>query len=240
MFKVVTMAKRRVLITGAAGNIGTKLSSAFGGMYDLILLDRKKIDASAVICADLSKYDKNWVKYLDDVSVVIHLAANPNERARWQELIRDNIDSVLNVCHACIKNKVARLIFASSCHTMGGYRDKNVDLITADMKPLPDCDYGVSKLLGERICQSFSDEYPLSVICLRIGWVPQGDRTPSKETSPWLRSLWISNRDLAQVFEKSIEAKNIRLQILYAMSDNEGMNWDLETTMKTLGYKPRD
>jgi len=234
------MAKKRVLITGATGNIGTKLSSAFADNYDLILLDRKKIDVPKAICADLSNYDKNWAKYFENVSAVIHLAANPNQRAPWQELIRDNIDSVLNVCHACVKNKVARLIFASSCHTMGGYRDNNVDLITADMEPLPDYDYGVSKLIGERICQSFSDQYPLSVICLRIGWVPRGDRKPSQETSAWLRSLWLSNRDLVQVFQKSIEAKSLKFKILYAMSNNQGMNWDLETTMKTVGYKPRD
>ena len=233
------MAKRRVLITGAAGNIGTKLSSAFVDNYDLMLLDRKKIDVPTAICADLSNYDKNWAKYFENVSAVIHLAGNPNERAGWQELIRDNIDSVLNVCHACGKKKVARLIFASSCHTMGAYRDKNVDLITADMEPLPDCDYGVSKLIGERICKSFSDQYPLSVICLRIGWVPRGDRRPGIDTNAWLRSLWLSNRDLVQVFQKSIEAKNIKFKILYAMSNNQGMNWDLETTMKTVSYKPQ-
>lgn len=234
------MPKKRILITGAAGNIGTKLSSAFAAKYDLILLDRKKIDVPTAICADLSTYDKNWATYFEHISAVIHLAANPNERARWQELIRDNIDSVLNVCHACVKNKVARLIFASSCHTMGGYRHKNVDLITPDMEPLPDCDYGVSKVIGERICNSFSELYPLSVICLRIGWVPREDKRPSKETSPWLRSLWLSNRDLVQVFQKSIEAKRLEFKILYAMSNNKGMNWDLDTTMKTLNYQPRD
>ena len=123
---------------------------------------------------------------------------------------------------------------------MGGYRDKNIDLITADMEPLPDCDYGASKLIGERICKSYSERYSLSVICLRIGWVPRQDKIPSIETSPWLRSLWLSNRDLVQVFEKSIESKTIKFEILYAMSDNKGMNWDLDTTVDTLDYKPQD
>ncbi|MBW1716666.1 MAG: NAD(P)-dependent oxidoreductase [Deltaproteobacteria bacterium] len=234
------MAKKQVLITGAAGNIGAKLGNAFVGKYDLIPLDRKKIDVPKAICADLSAYDKNWARYFENLSAVIHLAANPYEGAPWKALIGDNIDSVLNVCHACVKKKVNCLIFASSCHTMGGYKDKNVDLITTDIDPLPDCDYGVSKLIGERICESFSDKYPLSVICLRIGWVPRGDRRPGIDTSAWLRSLWLSNRDLVQVFEKSIEEKNMKFKILYAMSNNKGMNWDLETTMKTLSYKPRD
>jgi len=234
------MKKRRVLITGAEGKIGTKLRNAFKDKYDLILLDRKRLDAANAVCADLANYDEDWVKRFENVSMVIHLAANPHEGARWPELIRNNIDSVLNVCQACEKKDVERLIFASSCHTMGGYKDKTVDLITTDMEPLPDCDYGASKLIGERICKGFSDKYPLSVICLRIGWVPRGHKRPGEETDPWLRGLWLSNRDLVQLFERSIEAKNIKFTILYAMSNNKRMNWDLQTTIKKLNYKPRD
>jgi len=234
------MKKRRVLITGAAGNIGTKLRKAFKDKYDLILLDKKRVDAPNSICADLRDYDAKWVQHFEQVSTVIHLGANPHMDASWEKLIPDNIDSVLNVCQACVEKKVERLIFASSCHTMGGYKDKNVDLTTVDMEPLPDCDYGISKLIGERICKSYSGRYPLSAICLRIGWVLRGDKRPGMKTDPWLRSLWLSNRDLVQVFEKSIEAKNIKFEILYAMSNNKGMNWDLHTTMKILNYKPRD
>jgi len=141
------MGKRKVLITGAAGNIGIKLSNAFKDKYDLILLDKNRIDAANTICADLRDYDSNWVQYFANVSRVIHLAGNPYTDARWRELIPDNIDSVLNVCQACVEKKVERLILSSSCHTMGGYKDKDIDLITADMEPLPDSDYGISKLI---------------------------------------------------------------------------------------------
>jgi len=237
---VIKIGKRRVLITGAAGNIGTKLGNAFKDKYHLMLLDKERIDAENAVCADLRNYDSSWVQHFANVSRVIHLAANPHEDASWRELISDNIDSVLNVCQACAEKKVERLIFASSCHTMGGYKGKNVDLITADMEPVPDCDYGISKLIGERICKSYSDRYPLSVICLRIGWVLRGGKRPSMETDPWLRGLWLSNNDLIQVVAKSIEAKYIKFEILYAISNNKGMNWDLYTTMKTLNYKPQD
>lgn len=234
------MAKKRVLITGAAGNIGSKLRNGLSDKYDLILLDKKTIYNTNAICDDLANYDGNLAKHFENVSTVIHLAANPNEGAHWRELIPDNIDSVLNVCRACVEKKVDRLIFASSCHTMGGYRDRDIDLITADMEPLPDCDYGVSKLIGERICKSFGDKYSLSVICLRIGWVPRGDIRPGLEMDPWLRNLWLSNRDLIEIFKGSIEVKNVKCVILYAMSNNEGMIWDLHTTMETLNYKPLD
>jgi len=85
-----------------------------------------------------------------------------------------------------------------------------------------------------------TDRYSLSVICLRIGWVPRGDKKPGKEIDPWLRSLWLSKRDLIQVVTKSIEAKNIRFKTLYAMSNNKPMKWDLLTTLRTLNYKPKD
>jgi len=232
--------KRRVLITGAAGNIGSKLIDAFEQKYDLVLLDKRRLGRGDFVHADFRHYDYRWVRHFERVSTVLHLAANSDENATWEYLIPDNIESVLNVCHACIQKKVGRLIFASSCHTMGGYRNKNLDLITVDMKPLPDCDYGVSKLIGESICKSFSEKYPLSVICLRIGWVPLEKGIPNVEENIWLKSLWLSTRDLIQVFFRAVESKGIRFKILYAMSKNRGMNWDLSATMRTLNYTPQD
>ena len=114
------MGKRRILITGAAGNIGTKLRNAFKDKYDLILLDKKQGGIEGIIWADLKDYDGDWNKHFKNVSTVIHLAGNPCIDAYWEELVPDNIDSVLNVCQACVEEKVGRLIFASSCHTIGG------------------------------------------------------------------------------------------------------------------------
>jgi uronate dehydrogenase len=131
------LTKKRILITGAAGNIGSKLRKAFGNRYDLVLIDKRTNGDDTIVCADLSRYENRWASRFTDVSAVIHLAGNPDEKAAWDELFADNIDAVLNVCHACVGNKVERLIFASSCHTMGGYFDSKVSRITGDMKPLP-------------------------------------------------------------------------------------------------------
>lgn len=232
--------KRRVLITGAAGNIGRKLIRGLERKYDLVLLDKKKLDDDRFLCCDLSHYDEHWIKHFEKVSTVVHLAANPRTDASWEQLIPDNIDSVINVCEACVDGGVERLIFVSSCHTMMGYVDRNIDLITAQMDPLPDSDYGISKLIGERICKSYSEKHPLSVLCLRIGWVPRETKKPHRANNPWLDSLWLSTPDLIQVFEKSIEIKGVEFEVLYAMSGNKPMKWDLDTTMKTLKYEPKD
>jgi len=234
------LRERRIVITGAAGNIGSKLRYAFKDKFDLVLLDRKENRDENIEFADFSQYDGNWTKHFSNVSTVLHLAGNPNQDAKWEELFSDNIDGVLNICHACAERKVERLVFASSCHTMGGYMNTDINLITADMKPLPDCSYGISKVIGERICKSFSERYSLSVICLRIGWVPHGDKRPNSKLDRWRKSLWLSNRDLSQIFERSILVKGIKFKILYAMSNNKEMVWDLKTSIKTLNYKPQD
>jgi len=231
---------RIVVITGAAGNIGSKLSYAFKDKFDLILLDKKENKDKNIGYADFSKYDINWADHFSNVSTVIHLAGNAHEDAKWEELYSDNISAVLNVCHVCLERGVKRLVFASSCHPMRGYMNTDIKLITADMKPLPDCSYGVSKVIGEIICKSFSERYSLSVICLRIGWVPHGDKRPNSKSGQWLRSLWLSNRDLSQIFERSILVKGIKFKILYAMSNNKEMIWDLKTSIKTLNYKPQN
>lgn len=234
------MKERRIVITGAAGNIGRKLSHAFKDKFGLILLDRKENKDENIGYADFSKYDIDWINHFSNVSTVLHLAGNPHEDAKWEDLFSDNIDAVLNICHVCVERRVERLVFASSCHTMGGYMNTGINLITADMKPLPDCSYGVSKVIGERICKSFSERYSLSVICLRMGWVPHGDERPNNRSDRWRRSLWLSNRDLSQIFESSILVEGIKFKILYAMSNNREMVWDLKTSIRTLNYKPQD
>lgn len=232
--------KKRILITGAAGNIGSKLINGFEDKYDLVLLDKKNLHDERFFCCDLSHYDQGWIKCFEKVSTVIHLAATPRADATWEQLIPENVDSVLNVCEACKDKKIDRLIFASSCHTMKGYLKKRVDLVTADMTPLPIDDYGVSKLIGERICKSYSEKHSLSVICLRVGWVPIEGEKPSRVRNPWLESLWLSTPDLIQVFERAIEVEEIKFEVLYAMSENRPVKWDLDNTTKVLKYMPKD
>ena len=234
------MGKRKVLVTGAAGNIGSRVTQTLSERYELVLLDRDPRDRPGVVQADLRGYDPRWVRHFDQVDTVIHLAANPHTDARWEELIPDNIDSLLHVCGACVKKKVRRLVFASSCQTMEGYRKKGMDKITAKMEPLPANDYGISKVIGEKICRHHSDRFSLSAICLRIGWVPRHGLTKKEAVLSWKRGKWLSDRDLAQVLTRAVEAEEIRFGIFFAVSDNRGMPWDLAPARKVLGYRPRD
>lgn len=235
---------RTVLITGAAGTIGRKLRAAWGGVYDLILVDqRADPDDPDLIAADLSVPDPDWVDLFDEADAVIHLAANPSATATWPELEGPNLDALFNVFQASALAGVERLIFASSNHAMGDYRrDGSEHPITVDLPPKPDGPYGGAKLMGERLGLSLSRFFDLAFIGLRIGWVQGGENRPETMPDDWSKALWLSDRDLVQLMTRAVEADlgDHRFVVVNGTSRNRGTRWDLTGAAEILGYEPED
>ncbi len=234
---------RVVLITGACGNIGRKLRDAWADVYDLVLIDRAAgPDDPDVIEADLGRWDDDWMTHFHDVDTVVHLAADPNEFATWEELERPNLDALFNVFHAAALAGVERLIFASSNHAMGGYRELGDMPITVDLPPRPDGPYGATKLMGERLGLSLARAFDLSFVALRIGWVQPGENRPETLPDDWARAMWLSNADLVRLFECAVEADlgDRAGVVVNGMSNNRGTRWDLAATAELIGYRPED
>lgn len=234
---------RTVLITGACGNIGRKLRAAWEDIYDLILLDiAAEEDDPDVYKADLSVLDEEWITHFHGVDTVVHLAANPDEFATWDELIKPNLDTLSNVFHAAALAGVDRVVFASSNHVMGGYKDLDEDLITVDLPPLPDGPYGALKLVGERMGQSLALAFDLTFIALRLGWVQHGKNRPETLPDDWCKKMWLSNADLVQLFDAAVEAEieDRAFLVVNGVSRNHGTRWDLSDAAEVLGYLPED
>ena len=236
-------APRTILITGACGNIGRKLRAAWGNEYDLVLIDKSAPPGDdEVIVADLSEWDESWVSHFDDVDTVIHLAGNPNEFSSWDELVKPNIDAMANVFNAAAYGGVERVIFASSNHAMGGYRNLGEMPITVELAPRPDGPYGGLKLVGERMGRSLASAFDLTFIALRIGWNQHGENLPETLPDNWARLMWLSNDDLVDLFESAVEADlgERNFLVVNGMSNNQGMRWDLTETSEWLGFEPSD
>jgi NAD+ dependent glucose-6-phosphate dehydrogenase len=232
---------RTVLITGACGNIGRKLRAAWEDEYDLVLIDVAiGPDDHDVIMADLAEWDPAWVEQFEGVDTVIHLAANPDEFAPWEELERPNLDAACNVFQAAILGGVTRLVFASSNHTMGGYRDLGDMPITVHLPPRPDSPYGATKLMAERMARALSDAYQMSFVALRLGWIQAGANRPETLPDEWARAMWLSNGDLVRLFTQAVEVDlgDEMFVVVNGMSNNRGMRWDLSEAMGSLGYEP--
>jgi nucleoside-diphosphate-sugar epimerase len=234
---------RTILITGASGNIGRKLRAAWEDVYDLVLIDvAASPDDPDVVAADLSEYDEEWMNLFHGVDTVVHLAATPNEYSKWEELIGPNMDAASNVFHAAALAGVERIIFASSNHAMGGYRNLGDIAITVDLPPRPANPYGAAKLMTERLGKSLSGVFDLTFVALRLGWVQSGANLPETLPDEWNKELWLSNGDLIRLFDRAVEADlgDRSFVVVNGMSKNHGTRWDLMDSFDAIGYAPKD
>lgn len=245
----------RVLITGAAGNLGSKLRRHLQDRCELILLDNNAMDP-AILGVDLSRWEERWVNHFKGVEVVVHLAGNPVANAVWPDLVGPNIDAMLNVYEAAAREGVRRFVFASSNHVMGGYQAESLLRITPQLPPRPGLRYtsgGVSKdstayaatkLFGERVGKHYAETRGMEVIALRIGWVWRGDNTPAGlplDRGEWFRKMWLSDRDYLHLMECCLCTPLVQpFLIVNGMSGNTEMAWDLSDTIRVLGYEPKD
>ena len=157
--------------------------------------------------ADLAILDEDWITHFHGVDTVVHLAANGDESAPWEELIGPNLDALANVFHAAALAGVERVIFASSNHVMGDYRHLGDGPITVDMTPMPDGPYAVTKLVGERLGRSLARAFDLTFIAIRLGWIQEGKNRPETLPHDWDRQMWLSNADLISLFDCAVEAE---------------------------------
>ncbi len=247
----------KVLITGAAGNIGTKVRQSLAGRYALKLLDRDARGDAEILEVDLSKWCSKLADAFQDIDVVVHLAGNSDDTESWGNLIDTNLDATINTFIAAARSNVPRLIFASSNHVMGGYKQWGQMIrLTSKVPPIPGTQYSVddeeidstpyaaTKLFGERLGKCFAESSGMQVVAIRIGWVQTGENQPDMmppEYDQWFKAMWISNRDLCQLIEKCLTVElSDKLTIINGMSNNSPMVWDLDEAKKTVDYAPED
>ena len=235
--------RRRVLITGAGGNIGSRFAKYARERYDLRLMVQHEGQATSelracgeVVAGDL--LDLARMKDLcRDIDTVVHLAADPDPSATWSRLLPTNI---VGTYHTFVAAKAAgcrRLIFASSIHAVSGY-PPDVQIHTHDPVNPGDL-YGVSKCFGEALGRYMAEQEGLSAIVLRIGAYagPEAVRT---DGSIGALDAWISRRDLHHLIERCIEVEHLPFAILHAVSNNRYKRLDISDARRLVGYAPQD
>jgi nucleoside-diphosphate-sugar epimerase len=236
--------KKMILLTGAAGRIGTSFRNHAADRYEFRLVDRdlEKLGdpgeheavqadlADLAVCQELCK----------GIHTVVHLAADPSARADFYEsLLDNNIKSTYNIFRAAKDQGCQRVIFASSVHAVNAYPlDTQVH---PDMPVRPGDMYGVTKVFGEATGRYFADVEGLSNISIRIG-AYGGNRTNWENAEVDARTLctFVSARDLDHLIERCIETPDVQFAIVQAVSDNRFKRLDISTTRETVGYAPQD
>jgi uronate dehydrogenase len=224
---------KTILITGAAGDVGTHLRRELAGKYHLRLSDIKPVKALAAgeksAPGDVAKMS-DMLRVTKGVDAIVHLGGFSVE-GPWDVILRANIVGCYNLFEAARRNGVRRVLFASSNHATGFYRrDEKID---HRVYPKPDSRYGVSKVFGEQLGNLYANKYGMEVLCVRIGNVTVAP--PDKRRL----SNWISPPDLARLVAVGIDHPDIRFEIVYGVSGNTRSWYDNSNALR-LGYRPQD
>ena len=224
----------RLLLTGAAGNLGKELRPRLKAYCKVLRLSHRKDfgpagDGEEIVLASLE--DKAQMNaLLKDVDAVVHMGGVSTEQA-WEPILAGNVVGMVNLYEAARKNKVKRIVFASSNHVTGFYRQ---DQVISPKDPVrPDGFYGLSKAFGENLAQLYWDRHGLETVSLRIG---------SSFTEPKDRRMlatWMSYDDTERLVVAALTAPIVGHSIIYGMSDNNTVWWD-NTPAGHIGYRPQD
>ncbi|WP_046242641.1 NAD-dependent epimerase/dehydratase family protein [Hymenobacter terrenus] len=235
-----TSKKRQILVTGAAGRVGTAFYQAAGADYDLYLADKEtsKLHGLPHQLIELDTTDpKACLCACQGMDTVLHLAANPNPEANFESLLAVNILGTHNVFQAAKAAHCRRVVFASSAQAVEGYP---LDVqVTPHMLPQPKNLYGVSKCFGESLASYFAYQEGLPIIAVRIACFEEF--MAGKAETARDMSAYISRRDLVQLLVRCIEAPLATpFAIVHGVSNNRFKRLDLTTTTQLLGYAPQD
>jgi hypothetical protein len=260
------MAKLRVLLTGATGYIAGQLLPAFRERYDLRLIDARAQNGAGqavegVEVVDLLSPNSADLKgILADTDVVVHSAYYRPEGSDPQSQYdgeRRNIDMMQRIYQVALETGVRRVVAASTNQAAKWYEQPYFaglrDRVGPEDYPRPDNFYGWAKAAYESLgflyaCGSLGRK--LEVVQLRIV-VPReidANKFVDLPRHRYARELagYISERDLQQLFCKSVETPQIDdehgvpFHIFYGVSNNARTFWSLTNARRVIDYQPQD
>ncbi|QNH08018.1 uronate dehydrogenase [Ectopseudomonas composti] len=225
----------RLLLTGAAGGLGKVLRERLRPYATILRLsDIGEMAPAAgpheeVVRCDLA--DKTAVHQLiEGVDAILHFGGVSVERP-FEEILGANICGVFHVYEAARRHGVKRVVFASSNHVIGFYKqDEHLD---ANSLRRPDGYYGLSKSYGEDMASFYFDRYGIETVSIRIG------SSFPEPANRRMMSTWLSYDDLTHLLERCLYAPNVGHTVVYGMSNNRDVWWD-NSKAAHLGFTPKD
>ena len=216
----------RVLVTGSAGRVGRYVVPALmEAGHDVFAFD-------LVTGGDVRDADA-VAAVVREVDAIVHLAAVAGGvEGGHAELLATNVAGTSNLLGAAVGTSVRRFVYASSVNALGVF----MGLRAPDYLPIDDdhpcygtSPYGVSKLLGEEVCDLATRTAGLSTICLRIPRVIEpGQYSASSaryaEGHGWEYGAFIDARDIGRAVLRAVDASfEGHARVLVGSSDTMGV-----------------
>jgi uronate dehydrogenase len=225
---------RRLLLTGAAGNLGRQLRGALADWADIVHVTDIVPPGDAAAHEETSVVDladrEAVMNMVEGVDAIVHLGGISID-APFDDLLEANFRGTYNVYEAARKHGVKRIVFASSNHAIGFH--PVTEVLDADSPHRPDSLYGVSKCFGELLSRYYYDRFGIETVCVRIG------SSFEEPKNPRMLVTYLSYRDFIELVRCSLFTNRVGHVVVYGASDNPVKWWD-NTKAGFLGFRPRD
>lgn len=228
------LSQQKVLVTGAAGQLGKLLRASLRGRVQTLRLSDIAPMEPAQEGEELWPCDltdaQGVCNMMRNIDLVVHLGASLNVDD-WDATLQVNISGTYNVYEAARQAGSKRVVYASSHHAVGMY--PTTEHLDDRVALRPDSLYGLSKCFGESTAQYYWDKFGLESVCMRIG------STRAKPSEPRELATWLSEPDFMALVQASLTAQNVKCSIVYGVSNNPASWWSNEHAVH-LGYTPQD
>lgn len=249
--------KRKVLVVGALGRIGSTISPSLFDAYDVRMVDYNSgtVGGRPVEVLDITDYAAVCAA-MEGIDSVIHLAiassrsifgkSNAFEKDYGDEFrqyndacINVNVRGTYNLYEAARVSGVKRFIYASSLTVLMGERGKKTH---DDMAVKPLNFYAATKVWGEQLGELYSRLHGLQVLCLRLG-TPH-PQTENEKYEQWVNTpsgsrTFVTFGDLERVFSKALTAEGVPFGAYTVVSDEDGGIYDISKA-KEIGWQAGD
>ena len=241
------MPEQRVLVTGSAGVMGRYVCRQLMANGHFVRgFDLRPSDASEAIVGNLVDAAA-LADAARDIDCIIHLAAFPDDADFTKRLVPNNVIGLYNACEAAKQSEtVSRLVLASSDEVIYGLPWRQQPICLED-GVYPENHYALLKLYAEQMGQMYHRLHGLSVVAVRLGWLPRtAEHLEKLENDPLFHTHYLSGDDAGRFFACSVEAPGDqigRFAIVFATSKPPAgttIGFDLEPARRLLGFEPKD
>lgn len=229
------MQLQKIVLTGAAGRLGTELRAPLSKMCKtLVSTDIAEapqgdtLENETYVQADLADLDA-IVALMEGAEMVVHFGGHADEKP-FDQILHANIIGSYNVWEAASRAGARRVVYASSIHAVGMY--PKTEFIGTDVPKRPDGFYGLSKCFAEDLGYLYWAKRGIESVHLRILSCAPCTNTRALGT-------WLSYDDLVRLVTRAIDTPVVGCTVVYGVSANDRVPVD-NSKASFLGYRPQD
>lgn len=247
---------QRVLFLGATGVIGRRIVPLLADRFSLILAAREAgaVGGLPVAPVDIRDFEQT-LAVMEGMDAVVNAAiespyradgsywnpSDPDERLAYNEGgVEVNVRGAYHLYEAAARAGVGKFVFVSSMTVVLG--KPAYETIGPNTPPRPREFYACTKLFGEQLGQVYAAEYPMSVLCLRLGQPYPIDHPDEREwlQDPRGRGLFVAIEDIAQAVTGALTSANApKFAAVPIVSDSDSAWVDVSPAREAIGYAPR-